>query len=648
MSMKKLRELVDLLNKYAHSYYVLDDPIVSDAEYDKLYDELCALEKETGIVLEDSPTRRVGGEPLKKFEQSRHLQRLYSLDKCQSAEQFLSWAQRLIKQLGYLPELTAEYKFDGLTLNLLYQNGALVKASTRGNGEVGEVVTEQVKTIKSVPLSIPFKGTAEIQGEGVMRLSVLERYNMTAKEPLKNARNGAAGAIRNLDPKITASRNLDVYCYNVGYSDREFKTQKEMRDFIAEQGFKTEGGFAVLQTEGDAVEFANETENRRGELDYLIDGAVFKVNKLSERERLGYTEKFPRWAVAYKFKPDEATTVVQEVVWQVSRTSKINPLALLEPVEIGGATVKRATLNNYSDILKKKVAVGSRVFIRRSNDVIPEITGIAEHLPDERPVEKPAVCPACGSKVIERGAFLYCDNQNGDCAPQIVARFEHFASKDAMDIEGFSEKTAEQLLNEIGLRDIPDLYKLTASDLEGLEGFKDKKIANLLSAIQKSKEVSLDRFIYALGIAGIGKKSAKDLARKFKTLDALSQASYDILSAIDGVGPILAQNITDFFADQNNQEIIAGLLERGIKIEREKEYSGAFSGFNVVITGTLMSYKRAQAQQLIVENGGEVSDNVSKSVNLVVAGEEAGSKLDKARSLGIKVIGEEEFKKMLG
>jgi len=642
-----MENLVEILNKYAYQYYVKDEPIVADTEYDKLYDELVELEKSTGIVLENSPTRRVGGETLKKFEQSKHLQKLYSLDKCQNEEQFAEWSSRVKKSLGYFPKLTSEYKFDGLTLNLLYEDGKLVKASTRGNGVVGEIVTEQVKTIKSVPLSIEYKGKIEMQGEGIMRLSILEAYNKKAKEPLKNARNGVAGAIRNLNPKVTASRNLDFMCYNIGYSDINFVSQIEMRKFIEKQGFKTGGELKVVSSEAEAINFAKNIDEIRSSLDFLIDGVVFKTDEINEREKLGFTEKFPKWAVAYKFKADEATTILEDVVWQVSRTSKLNPLAHLEPVDIAGVTVKRATLNNYTDILKKKVKIGSRVFIRRSNDVIPEITGVAEQPENAVEIVKPTICPACGSAVEERGVFLYCTNEHGECAPQIVSKFAHFASKSAMNIDGFSDKTAELLYNEIGLKTLPQLYTISASDLQGLEGFGEKKISNLMQSIENSRYTTLDRFIYSIGISGIGKKSASDLTKKFKTLDAILAASESELAQIDGVGEVLARNIVEFFNDINNKSMIEKLLENGITFEQEKTYSGAFNGLNIVLTGSLLSFKRSEAQKLIVENGGETSDTVSKAVNLVVAGEEAGSKLDKAKKLGIKIINEEEFKNML-
>lgn len=389
----RMKELVEKLNKYAALYYEQDEPEISDAEYDALYDELRALEESEGYSLKNSPTHRVGGAPQKKFAQSKHLLRLYSLDKCKTREELADWYDRVIKAAGKEPELTAEYKFDGLTLNILYENGALVKAATRGDGTVGEEVTAQVKTISGVPRNISYKGRIEIQGEGIMRLSALEEYNRRSSEPLKNARNGAAGAIRNLDPAVTADRNLSFMAYNIGFSDRHFASQSEMHAFLAEEGFETESDFTVLKGVDEAFAFAEKVDGLRHSLDFLIDGVVFKVNDTALRDEIGYTEKFPKWAIAYKFKADEMTTVLRDVVWQVSRSAKLNPLAVLDPVDIGGVTVKRATLNNYGDILKKKVRIGDRVFIRRSNDVIPEITGVAEEVEGAKEVENPPCAP---------------------------------------------------------------------------------------------------------------------------------------------------------------------------------------------------------------------------------------------------------------
>ena len=642
----RMKELVELLNKYASLYYEQDAPIVSDAEYDALYDELRRLEESEGYSLKNSPTHRVGGAPQKKFEQSKHLLRLYSLDKCQSIEEFYDWCRRTEKVVSPLPPLTAEYKFDGLTLNILYNEGKLVQATTRGDGVTGEVVTAQVRTISKLPKEIKYKGKIEIQGEGILRLSAFDKYNLTAAEPLKNARNGVAGAIRNLNPAVTAERNISFFAYNIGYTEENFATQKDIRDFLIEQGFETEGDFAIVHTADEIKEYINRAEEMRNELDYLIDGLVFKVNDLSYRDELGYTEKFPKWAIAYKFKADEMTTTLNDVVWQVSRSAKLNPLAILDPVDIGGVTVKKATLNNYGDIQRKNVKIGDRVFIRRSNDVIPEIMGVAETFEHSKEIEKPIVCPACGAPVKEVGAFLYCTGEQ--CAPQVISALDHFASKDAMDIEGFSEKTAEQFYNEVGLRTIVDLMNLTPEDMFGLEGFGTKKIGNLLQSIEKSKNTTADRFLYALGAPGIGKKTAKDLMKKFKNFDALMGASEEELSSVDGVGDILAKNLVDFFNDDNNKQIISDLFKSGVVLEENEEKDGVLKGLKFVLTGSLPTLKRGEATKLIEDNGGEVASSVSKTVDIVLAGDDAGSKLEKAEKLGIRIIDEEEFRKMIG
>lgn len=641
----RMKELVEKLNKYAALYYEQDAPEISDAEYDALYDELRALEESEGYSLKNSPTHRVGGAPQKKFAQSKHLLRLYSLDKCKTREELADWYDRVIKAAGKEPELTAEYKFDGLTLNILYENGALVKAATRGDGTVGEEVTAQVKTISGVPRNISYKGRIEIQGEGIMRLSALEEYNRRSSEPLKNARNGAAGAIRNLDPAVTADRNLSFMAYNIGFSDRHFASQSEMHAFLAEEGFETESDFTVLKGVDEAFAFAEKVDGLRHSLDFLIDGVVFKVNDTALRDEIGYTEKFPKWAIAYKFKADEMTTVLRDVVWQVSRSAKLNPLAVLDPVDIGGVTVKRATLNNYGDILKKKVRIGDRVFIRRSNDVIPEITGVAEEVEGAKEVEKPTVCPACGAPVREEGAFIYCTGEH--CAPQIVAALDHFASKDAMDIDGFSEKTAEQFYNELHLTSPVQLMQLKKEDIAGLDRFGDKKAENLVSAVAAAKDTTMDRLLFALGIDGIGKKTAKDLSAKFGTFEALAQANKDSLLAVDGIGGILADNILAWFADEGNKKLLSDLYASGVSVREAEKKSGVFDGMRIVLTGSLPTYKRGEATALIENNGGEVASSVSKTVDMVLAGEDAGSKLDKAKKLGIKIIDENEFVAML-
>ena len=646
--MDEMTSLKDRLNELAYRYYVLDDPAVSDAEYDALYDKLVALEKSTGVVLPDSPTRRVGGKPLSKFEQVRHLGRLYSLDKCKTREELGAWMDKL-RVAGKMPRVSVEYKFDGLTINLTYRGGELVQAATRGDGVTGEVVTEQVKTIRSVPLSIPYKGVLEVQGEGIMRLSALAEYNSDPTvTPLKNARNAAAGAIRNLDPAETAKRRLEVVCYNVNYIEgRRFESGSEMMAFLKEQKFKVSDMYVLADDQKTVFDTLDKIESVRPSLDFLIDGAVVKADDFSMREELGYTEKFPRWAMAFKFAAEEMTTVVRDAIWQVSRTGKLNPLAVLDPVDIGGVTVSRATLNNISEIRRKDIRIGSRVFVRRSNDVIPEITGVAEQPEDAVEIEVPAVCPACGSPVEVRGVFAYCTDSEA-CEPALVSRFAHFVCRDAMDIEGLSDKTLELLYSEGKIRDFADLYSLSADDLTDLEGFKDKKIANILAAIAASKHTELKRFLFAIGIPGIGKKAAAQLADAFGTLEAARAAKEEELLALDDFGDVMAKNVIAFWNDPLRAAEVDRLIAAGITFEQKERTEGAFSGKKVVLTGSLARFTRSEAKKLIEERGGEVADGVSAKVNLVIAGEAAGSKLEKAKKLGIEIIDEQKFVEMLG
>ncbi len=645
--MDRVDYLIKTLNQWAYEYYVLDNPSVPDREYDKLYDELKRLEEETGEVRFDSPTRRVGGEPMKGFERHTHIARLYSLDKSVSYDELDAFFTRIGKAVEN-PEYTVEYKFDGLTMCLTYENGRFVRATTRGNGVVGEDVTAQCLTIKSFPLTIDYKGVAEIQGEAVIRLSVLEKYNQTAKEQLKNARNAVAGAIRNLDPKITAERKCEILFYNVNFlSDGFLETQEEHFGFLKKNGFKVYPFLRVCKSVEEVRSAIEEIELERKNIDVLTDGAVIKLNDCTAREALGYTDKFPRFAIAYKFEAEERETVVNEIKWQVGRTGKLTPLALVEPVDLGGATVRKATLNNFGDLTKKDVKVGSRVLIRRSNEVIPEILGAVAHAEGSVPVSKPEKCPFCGSKVVENGANLFCPNRF--CRPRIIGKVEHFAQKDAMDIEGLSEMTAGQMYDNLDLRNCSRLYALNSEDLEKLDGFKDKKIKNLLTAIEKSKSVSLDRFIFALGIDGVGKVAAKDLAKYFKSLENLAKADREELLSLENIGEVTAEAIVNWFKDEDNAKEVKNLLNSGItpKVKENKSVSGVFSGEFVVLTGTLSTLKRSEAQKLIEERGGECQSSVTAKTTLVIAGESAGSKLDKAKKLNVKIIGEEEFKSML-
>lgn len=645
--MDRMQELVQKLNEYAYRYYVLDDPVISDGEYDKLYDELVALEKQTGVVLPDSPTIRVGDKPLSKFNQVVHRGKLFSLDKCQSKEEMRAWLDKLSEN-GKMPLCSVEYKFDGLTINLTYENGVLTRAATRGNGEIGEEVTMQVRTIKSVPLSIPYKGVIEVQGEGIMTLSALAAYNARPDVvPLKNARNGVAGAIRNLDPKVTADRKLDMICYNVNYmDDGNFPDGKAMLAFLRENNFKLSDYCRYCSTPDEVMAALDEIESRRDSLDFLIDGAVVKVDNTAMREELGYTQKFPRWAMAFKFAPEEATTTVRDVIWQVSRTGKLNPLAVLDPVDLAGVTVSRATLSNISEIRRKDIRIGSRVFIRRSNDVIPEITGVAEHTENSREIVPPAVCPACGAPVVQDGIFVKCSNTRA-CANTIISALSHFCERDAMDIEGLSDKTLELLYGLNKVKAFHDIYALKQEDFDEVEGFRDKRTGNLLAAIEKSKTTTLARFLYAIGIPNIGKKSAGQLEEEFRTLDAVMNASKEDFAALDDFGDIMAEGVKAYFDDEHNRREIDLLLKAGVTFIQKQVAEGVFSGKKVVLTGALVSMKRGKAKEEIEKRGGSVAESVSKAVNLVIVGEDAGSKLAKAEKLGIPTISEGEFLKML-
>lgn len=655
----RMRELVDRINQLNYHYYVLDDPIASDDEWDALYRELVLLEQSQGRVLEDSPTRLVGGEPVSAFEQTRHLARLYSMNKAQSIEELYAWQARVLKAIEEYnqtaaqpvsaPQYTVEYKYDGLTINLTYDSGELVLAATRGNGEIGEIILPQVKTIRSIPVYIPFKGKMEVQGEGIMRISEFEKYNAAAAEPLKNPRNGAAGALRNLDPKVTASRHLDCFTYNIGYIEgRSFASSLEMMEFLKEQRLPVNPYFKVFDNIDEVVKELKEIESIRESLDFQIDGVVIKLADFRTRKLLGYTDKFPRWAIAYKFFAQEVLTTLRSVSWEVGRTGKITPLAHLEPVEIGGATVKRATLNNKWDIQRKKVKLGSKVWVRRSNDVIPEIMGVQDEDGGEE-IKTPEVCPACGTRLIEKGMLLFCPNKK-ECRPQAVGRLTHFASRDAMDIEAFSEKSAGQFYDELGAREAADLYYITNDQLLSLDNWKEKKAERFLSEVEKSKACRLDSFIYALGILNIGKRTARDLAEHFKSVQKLAGAGLEELTSIDEIGEIVANSVIEFFGDEVNSQMVNRLFEAGVSPVWDsagKKSEGFFSGRTFVLTGTLESMERRLAAERIEALGGKASGSVSKNTFAVIAGENAGSKLEKARALNIRVIDEEEFLKLL-
>lgn len=649
-----MREIVDQLNAWSYRYYTLDDPSVSDAEYDKLYDLLVSLENETGVQFPDSPTRRVGGMQKEGFQKHRHLEPIWSLDKAQTETELLAWQKRTEKKVSELncppPEYSLEYKFDGLTINLTYKNGFLVTAATRGDGAVGEDVTAQIKTIRTIPLKIPFTGKMEVQGEAVMRLSVLEKYNRTAEEPLKNARNGAAGAIRNLDPAVTASRNLDAFIYNVGYIEgKSFSTHSEMHAFLRENRFFVSPYSKEFRDMQSILPEVNRVSEERGKLDFLIDGMVIKITDMETRRRMGYTQKFPRWAVAYKFEALEETTDILDIVWDVGRTGRLTPTAILKPVDVGGVTVKRATLNNIEDIRRKGAMIGARVFIRRSGDVIPEILGAApEQTAKLREILKPSSCPACGTPLTEIGPNLFCENSL-DCKPQLTSRMVHFASRDAMNIEGLRDQTIDALFECLGISSIAGIYTITKEQLLSMDGFKTKKADKLLLSIENSKNPPLEKFLLALGIPNVGKKTARDLAENFRTYEAVSNASIEQLTAIRDIGGIVAKNVLDFFTNNHYRAIIDQMFSAGVTPQscRQKNASGPFAGMTFVLTGTLQNYKRSDAQEIIEKLGGIVASSVGRNTSFVLAGENAGSKLEKAQALGVPVIDENQFEDMI-
>ncbi|MBI6022029.1 NAD-dependent DNA ligase LigA [Clostridium perfringens] len=662
MDKKKLiEELVEELNKYAYEYYVLGNSSVTDKDYDKKYYELVDLEKETGYKLPYSPTQRVGDVILPEFKKYTHKARLWSLDKAQTLEEIREWHNRNIKFLEEYNRTSDEElpplkyiltkKFDGLTINLSYdENGVLVTGATRGTGAIGEDVTAQVKTIKSIPLKIDCHDFLEIHGEAIMTTEAFEKYNSEAETPLKNLRNGAAGALRNLNVAETAKRNLSAFFYDVGYKEgAPFKTYMEMLNFIKTKGFPMDDYIRECKTLDEIQKEIDYIRDIRFDLNYDIDGLVIAIDDIRTRELLGYTVKFPKWAIAYKFEAQEATTKLLDVEWNVGRSGRVSPTAILDPVELAGVTVKRATLNNMDDIARKGVRLGAEVFVRRSNDVIPEIMGVVpESLEGTKEIEEPKVCPACGAHLVHEGVHIYCENTLG-CKPQMVKTIVHFAGREAMNIAGFSEKTAEQLFEKLDIRDISDLYKLEYEKLLDLDKFGPKKAQNLLDAIEKSKDCTLEAFLYSLGIPNVGVKTAKDLVKRFESLENLEKATFEELVSVQDVGDIVARSIIEFFKEERTLKVINELLSLGVNPHYEKKevLESPFMGKTVVVTGTLENYSRTSIKEKLESLGAKVSGSVSKKTDFVIAGEAAGSKYDKAKSLGVTILSEEEFENMI-
>lgn len=659
----EMRMLVEELNRYSYAYYVLDNPIVSDKKYDMLYDELKALEKDTGVVLPDSPTQRVGDIILKGFEKYTHKAPLWSLDKAQTIDELKAWDKRnreFVDEYNRthedkLPtiEYVASKKFDGLTINLTYDNSYLTTGATRGTGEVGENVTAQVKTINSVPLKVKEDAVFEAHGETIMTKDEFEKYNRTALVPLKNLRNGAAGALRNLNVSETKKRNLSTFFYDIGYTEgNPFETYIEMMKYIKEQGFSVDDYLKVITDVEGMKKEIEYVGSIRDSLNYDIDGVVFVINDIKTRELMGFTNKFPRWGIAYKFEAVEETTTLLDVEWNTGRTGRVTPIAILEPVDICGVTVKRATLNNIDDIKRKNVRVGAEVFIRRSNDVIPEITGVIEETLNNLPeINEPEICPACGHKLEVDGAILFCPNTLS-CKPQLIKSISHFCEREAMNIVGVSESTIDTLMKNGIVNNVVDLYRLEQykEKIISLEGFGKKKYENLISAIEKSKEVNISNFIYALGIYQVGLSTAKKLSKKFNNdIEKILTASISELLEVEDVGNKTAEEIYLYFNNPNNQKMIQELLNNITlkKVELPTNSENIFSGKTIVVTGTLKNFSRVSIKEKLESLGAKVSSSVSKNTSFVLYGVDAGSKYDKALALGVKLVTEEEFLDLL-
>ncbi len=660
---KQMEELAGRLNEYAYAYYTKDQPLISDKEYDVLYQRLTELEAETGVILPQSPTQRVGDRLLPGFQKHPHLAPLWSLDKTKTREDLEDWQRRNRKLLADagLPqdlEYVVTMKFDGLTINLTYDRGRLIHGASRGTGTVGEEILPQVMTIRGLPPAIESPALCEVRGEAVMTREAFDAYNKEARVPLKNLRNGAAGALRNLDLAETRRRHLSAWFYDIGYwQGKPFPTYWSQLEYLTKMGFSVHPFRRLCHSLEEVMEAVGEIEEQRDSLNFDIDGAVVAVNDLSLRSVLGFTAKAPRWSIAYKFEALEETTVLLDVEWNVGRTGKVTPTAILEPVQLGGVTVSRATLNNIDDIRRKGVYIGARVFVRRSNDVIPEILGVAGESGEAKgqEIRLPKNCPVCGAELEQEGVHSFCRNAIG-CKPQMVKALVHFAGREAMNIAGFSEKTAQQLFEALDLRSVNQLYTLKKEDLLGLEKFKDKKAENLLTAIEKSKDCKLEAFLFSLGIPNVGKKTAADLAEAFGSLEAVMAADRETLLAVPEIGGIIADSIYHYFRDPKIKEEVASLLALGVtprgpdpaRAAAKKEGANPFAGKKVVVTGTLENFGRREIEEKLKSLGASPQESVSRATDFLIYGEKAGSKLDKAKELnrsgaGPKILTETEF-----
>ncbi|HJS74653.1 MAG TPA: NAD-dependent DNA ligase LigA, partial [Vicinamibacteria bacterium] len=648
--------------RHDHLYYVKERPSISDAAYDLLMRELLDLEESfPDLKTADSPTERVSGKVQSAFSEVRHLAPMLSLESLMNEEEVREFGKRVERGLG-LPRVgyMAEPKFDGLSVELVYQEGRFVRGSTRGNGSVGEDVSENLKTIRSLPLALftaerPAPGTIAVRAEAIMRLEEFEALNRRitelGKEPFANPRNAASGSLRQLDTRITASRPLDLFAYDVMFADSlAIRSQKEALDLLAEWGFRVDPTSRICDGLDEVVAYYRELEAKRDDLDYELDGVVVKVDRRDHQSELGTRSRSPRWAVAFKFPARQEFTEVMDIAVSVGRTGKLTPVALLRPVDVSGVTVSRATLHNQDEVLRKDVRIGDRVRIQRAGDVIPEVVEVLlEHRTGDPPqFQMPAACPVCGWKVESKGAYHVCTG-GWSCRAQQIGRIQHFASRGAMEIDFLGERTVAQLVEKGFVSDLSDLYRLEKKDVLELDGFAEKSAENLLSAIQASKKAPLDRFLYGLGIGNVGQHVAQVLASHFESLSRIMDAGEEELLSVHEIGDEVARSVVDYFADEKNRRVIEDMRRNGLDLVWEASLKEkTLAGTRVVFTGTLAKLHRDDAKRMVEERGGRVTSSVSKNTSFVVVGEDAGSKAEKAKELGVETLTEEQFLERIG
>ncbi|HIE04307.1 MAG TPA: NAD-dependent DNA ligase LigA [Candidatus Latescibacteria bacterium] len=657
---RRIEELRELIRYHNYRYYVLDSPEISDAEYDRLFRELQELEDEfPEFVTPDSPTQRVGAQPAEEFGTVPHTIPMLSLDNAMDEEEVREFDERVKRSLGTDEDVgyVAEPKLDGLGVELVYEKGRLVVGSTRGDGFVGEDVTRNLRTIRAVPLVLlgdpPER--LEVRGEVIMHIEDFRELNRRRAEEGKplfaNPRNAAAGSVRQLDPRITASRPLNIFFYGVGrVVGMEFSTHWEVLQALRSWGLRTNPLNRLCRNVDEVVDYYRELTEMREELPYEADGVVIKVNRLDLQRRLGEKSRSPRWAIAYKFPPRQATTVIKDILVQVGRTGVLTPVAIMEPVRVGGVEVKRATLHNQDEIDKKDIRIGDTVIVQRAGDVIPEVVAVVKEKRTgrERPFRMPERCPVCGARVVKLPGEAAHRCTNSTCPAQVKEMIRYFASKSAMDIEGLGVKLVAQLVDRGLVKDVGDLYFLTKEQLASLDRMAEKSAENLLEALERSKEREPARVLCALGIRHVGEHVARILMDHFGSIDKLAKASADELESVPGIGPEVAQSVVDFFSHEENRRVLEKLKRAGLKFEVDKEAARPLSGKKFVFTGTLSSMARSEAEELVRKLGGEASSSVSRRTDYVVVGENPGSKLDRARRLGVKTITEEEFLRMVG